>query len=141
MQSLPTKSGRDFLLDTVDSGAPNLRFEEDRPISGRASARRKASRLRDAATTLNSSPVLLKLAGGLTPLIVVGRHPAFFVVRGAWSSGGCRAFSRPELLMISEDEARSLGVRVGVTRNTLLLAASLISVFQQEQYILLLGRV
>ena len=70
--------------------------------------------------------MLFWLAGGLdatrwgdvhlsVPFIFLGLAVAVFLSRDL------------NLLMVSEDEARSLGVRVGLTRNTLLAAASLIT--------------
>ena len=70
--------------------------------------------------------MLFWLAGGLDasrwsevrlalPFIVFGMAVAVFLSRDL------------NLLMISEDEARSLGVRVGLTRNSLLAVASLIT--------------
>ena len=70
--------------------------------------------------------MLFWLAGGLDaslwsdvrlclPFVLLGGAVAIFLSRDL------------NLLMVSEDEARSLGVRVGLTRNSLLLAASLIT--------------
>ena len=70
--------------------------------------------------------MLFWLAGGLDasrwgevhlslPFVLFGMAVAVFMSRDL------------NLLMISEDEARSLGVRVGLTRNSLLAAASLIT--------------
>ena len=70
--------------------------------------------------------MLFWLAGGLDatrwddvhlslPFVLLGLAVAVFLSRDL------------NLLMVSEDEARSLGVRVGLTRNTLLAAASLIT--------------
>ena len=50
-----------------------------------------------------------------TPIIVVGALITIFVARDL------------NLLLVSEDEARSLGVQVGLVRNTLLVSASLIT--------------
>ena len=70
--------------------------------------------------------MLFWLAGGLSastwtdvrialPIILFGVATAIVLARDL------------NLLMVSEEEARSLGVRVGLTRNTLLLATSLIT--------------
>ena len=70
--------------------------------------------------------MLFWLAGGLDasrwsdvrlslPFVLFGVAVAVFMARDL------------NLLMVSDDEARSLGVRVGLTRNSLLLAASLIT--------------
>ena len=70
--------------------------------------------------------MLFWLAGGLDasrwsevhlalPFVALGLAVAVFMARDL------------NLLMVSDDEARSLGVRVGLTRNSLLLAASLIT--------------
>ena len=70
--------------------------------------------------------MLFWLAGGLDasrwsevhlalPFVALGLAMAVFLARDL------------NLLMVSDDEARSLGVRVGLTRNSLLLAASLIT--------------
>ena len=70
--------------------------------------------------------MLFWLAGGLdasrwqdvhlsSPFILVGLALAVFLARDL------------NLLMVSEDEARSLGVRVGLTRNSLLAGAALIT--------------
>ena len=70
--------------------------------------------------------MLFWLAGGLDasrwsevhlalPFVALGLGVAVFMARDL------------NLLMVSDDEARSLGVRVGLTRNSLLLAASLIT--------------
>ena len=70
--------------------------------------------------------MLFWLAGGLDasrwgdvrlslPFVLLGSAVAVIMARDL------------NLLMVSEDEARSLGVRVGLTRNSLLLAASLIT--------------
>ena len=70
--------------------------------------------------------MLFWLAGGLdasrwaeihlaAPLVLLGVAVAVFMSRDL------------NLLMVSDDEARSLGVRVGLTRNSLLVAASLVT--------------
>ena len=65
------EGGRDFLLQTADSGAPDLRSVKDRPSIGGLTVRLDLGWLR-LSPALGSSPVLLRLAGGSLPLLLVG---------------------------------------------------------------------
>ena len=58
-------------MHTADSGASNLRAELDRPATDRLMLRRYLGWLQ-RYPTLSSSPVLLRLAAGAVPLLVVG---------------------------------------------------------------------
>ena len=58
-------------MRTVDSGAPNLRSDKDRPISGEPAARSRLS-MPWYGSNRSRSPVLPKLALGSLPLIAVG---------------------------------------------------------------------
>ena len=60
-----------FLLRTADSGAPNLRSNDDRPGFGVQTQRLNAKSLR-LVSWLAGSPVLLRLAIGATALLTVG---------------------------------------------------------------------
>ncbi len=71
MQSLPNRAAGIFLLETVDSGAPDLRSNEDRPNLG-VQFRRVCARLSRTRTSLSEAPVLLKLAVGSTLLFSLG---------------------------------------------------------------------
>ncbi|MYE41498.1 MAG: iron chelate uptake ABC transporter family permease subunit, partial [Chloroflexi bacterium] len=65
------EGGRDFLLHTAKSGAPNLRSGEERPSIDRLLVRLYLGWLR-RNPVLSGSPVLLRLAGGAIPLFAVG---------------------------------------------------------------------
>ena len=65
------EGGRDFLLHTAKSGAPNLRSGEERPSIDRLLVRLYLGWLR-RNPVLSGSPVLLRLAGGAIPLLAVG---------------------------------------------------------------------
>ncbi len=67
MQSLSQRAAGIFLLRTVDSGAPDLRSNEDRSIFGTL-FRRAGARLYRTLPRLAEAPVLLKLAVGATLL-------------------------------------------------------------------------
>ena len=71
MQSLSKRAAGIIQLGTVDSGAPDLRSNEDRPNIG-VQFRRISARLSHGRTRLSEAPVLLKLAIGSTLLLTVG---------------------------------------------------------------------
>ena len=65
------EGGREFLLHSAKSGAPDLRSNPKRPYSGKLAERLYLGWLR-RSPLLSRSPVLLKLAGGGIPLLIVG---------------------------------------------------------------------
>lgn len=69
-------SGRDFLLHTAESGAPELRSENDvaaaRPAGGRGAVWRRYWGWLRRWPALRRSPVLLRLVGGGIPLLAAG---------------------------------------------------------------------
>ena len=68
------------------------------------------------------------LAGRRSGRVDLDRHPHLRAARASGHRGLPFLLSRDlNLLMVSEDEANALGVRVVLTRNSLLLAASLIT--------------
>ena len=71
MQSLSQGAAGIFLLGTVDSGAPDLRSNEDRS-SLSVQFRRFGARLSQSLPRLSEAPVLLKLAVGSTLLFFLG---------------------------------------------------------------------